>query len=170
MSLSVTIGGATRTFEAETGREVACLLDNAFGAEGEWEEAAPRCFGELTADGWAEFRSRALADLGIDDAPNLASVRNDARGVFLPANVRAVELPLSRGGPLRCASLPGLRAELTLLAERWELPTDDEGLHGLLGEDDSDMLDAPEVSAFARLALAANEALRRDCPLWLVGM
>jgi hypothetical protein len=25
------------------------------------------------------------------------------------------------------------------------------------------------VMTFARLALAANEAMRRDCPLWLVG-
>jgi hypothetical protein len=35
--------------------------------------------------------------------------------------------------------------------------------------DDGPVADAPEVVAFARLALAANEAMRRDCPLWLVG-
>ena len=29
--------------------------------------------------------------------------------------------------------------------------------------------DAPEILTFARLALAANEATRRDCPLWVVG-
>ncbi len=35
--------------------------------------------------------------------------------------------------------------------------------------DDGWVADAPEILTFARLALAANEATRRDCPLWLVG-
>ena len=35
--------------------------------------------------------------------------------------------------------------------------------------DDGFVADSPEVLAFARLALAANEAVRRDCPLWVVG-
>jgi hypothetical protein len=35
--------------------------------------------------------------------------------------------------------------------------------------DDGWVADAPEIRAFARIALAANEAVRRDCPLWLVG-
>jgi hypothetical protein len=73
---------------------------------------------------------------------------------------------------LHCASLPGLRTELAELAERWELPLDDEGLQELLqvsnDPDDGFVADSPEVLAFARLALAANEATRRDCPLWVV--
>ena len=56
----------------------------------------------------------------------------EGRGVYLPAHVRAVSLPLSRGEPLRCASLPGLRGELAELAERWELPLDDDGLQDIL--------------------------------------
>ena len=87
--------------------------------------------------------------------------------------MRAVSLPLSAGQALRCASLPGLRRELAELAERWDLPLDDEGLEDLLrvyrDPDDGWVADAPEVMSFARLALAANEAVRRDCPLWLVG-
>ena len=54
-----------------------------------------------------------------------------------------------------------------------ELPLDDEGLQELLQRsqdpDDGWVADAPEILTFARLALAANEATRRDCPLWLVG-
>ena len=34
---------------------------------------------------------------------------------------------------------------------------------------DGCVADALENVTFARLALAANEAVRRDCPLWLVG-
>jgi hypothetical protein len=34
--------------------------------------------------------------------------------------------------------------------------------------DDGWVADAPEILTFARLALAANEATRRDCPLWVV--
>ena len=75
-------------------------------------------------------------------------------------------------GRLRCASLPGLRRELFSLADRWELPVDDHALEEILrgGEDPDDgpVADAPEVLAFARLTLAANEAMRRDCPLWLM--
>jgi hypothetical protein len=93
--------------------------------------------------------------------------------VYLPQHVRAVSLPLSRGQSLRCASLPALRAELAELAERWDLPLDDQGLLDLLrvyqDPDDGPVADAPEILVFARLALAANEAVRKDCPLWVRG-
>ena len=82
--------------------------------------------------------------------------------------------PLSAGRALKCASLPGLRNELFELAQQWDLPLDDDGLKELLrvahDPDDGCVVDAPEVLTFARLALAANEAVRRDCPLWLVGL
>jgi hypothetical protein len=170
MRLSVTIGGATSTFGAETGLEVASILDRAFGSEGDWEVPTSDCFGELTVADWADFRGRALAELGEDDAVNLSSVREDARGVFLPAHVRAVELPLSQGGQLTCASLSGLREELAELADRWELPTHDDGLRDLLASKEGDVLEPTFLAVFACLALAANEALRRGCPLWLVGL
>ncbi len=75
--------------------------------------------------------------------------------------------------PLKCASLHGLRGELAELARCWELPQDDQGLQQLLevacDPDDGCVAEPPEILTFARLALAANEAARRDCPLWLVG-
>ena len=53
------------------------------------------------------------------------------------------------------------------------LPLEDHGLQALLDvsrdPDDGWVADAPEILTFARLALAANEATRRDCPLWLLG-
>ena len=104
---------------------------------------------------------------------NLLAIGSDRGGVYFPAHVQAVSLPLAAGSPLRCASLPALRNELFLLADRWELPVDDEGLGDLLNvaqdPDDGMVADCPEILTFARLALAANEAVRRDCPLWLVG-
>jgi len=173
VGLSFTVGGARGTFEGRFAAEVAGVLDNAFGAEGDWEGAAPRHFGEPGESGWRELRDRAAAELGEDAVANLLAMGDDVRGVYLPTHVRAVSLPLSAGGPLRCASLPGLRGELAELAKRWELPLDDDGLTGLLRQgDDPDgvaVADPPEVAAFARLALAANEACRRDCPLWVVG-
>jgi hypothetical protein len=160
-------------FEAQFADEVAGLLDHAFGAEGDWEGSAPRQFGELSGSSWSEFQEKAVAELGADALPNLLGLGEDGRGVFLPANVQAVALPLSGGEPLRCASLPGLRRELAELAECWELPLDDHGLTEILhihqDPDDGFVADPPEVLTFARLALAANEAVRRDCPLWLVG-
>jgi hypothetical protein len=105
--------------------------------------------------------------------PNLTALGEDGRGVYLPAHVQTASFPLSVGGPLKCASLPGLRNELFELAQRWELPLDDHGLEELLrvahDPDDGCVADAPEILTYARLALAANEAVRRDCPLWLVG-
>ena len=41
-------------------------------------------------------------------------------------------------------------------------------IHSLRIAEDQ-VADLPEVLTFARLMLAANEAVRRDCPLWLVG-
>ena len=93
--------------------------------------------------------------------------------MFLPAHVQIVSLPLSARSPLHCASLHGLRQELAELARCWELPLDDQGLEKLLDvardPDDGWVAEAPEILTFARLALAANEAARRDSPLWLVG-
>jgi hypothetical protein len=173
MGLSFTVGGARGTFEEQFADEVAGVLDHAFGAEGDWEGVPPRHFGELAGTGWTDLQSRAREELGDDGASNLLALGEQGRGVYLPAHVRKVSFPLSAGASLCCASLPGLRSELAELAERWDLPLDDEGLTELLDihrdPDDGWVADAPEILTFARLALAANEAVRRDCPLWLVG-
>lgn len=173
MSLTFTVGGARGTFEERFAREIAGILDQAFGAEGDWEGGDPRHFGDLAGSGWSDFQERAVAELGADALPNLLALGEEGRGVYLPTHVRAIALPLSAGAPLRCASLPGLRLELAELAGRWDLPLDDLGLTQLLevhhDPEDGLVAELPEVLSFARLALAANEALRRDCPLWLVG-
>jgi len=173
MGLSFTVGGTRGTFDEGFALEVAGLLDHAFGAEGDWEVGSPHHFGELAESGWRDLQHRAAEELGADALPNLLAPGEDGRGVYLPAHVQTVSLPLSAGSCLQCASLPGLRRELAELAERWDLALDDEGLKDLLvvhnDPDDGWVADAPEIVAFARLALAANEAVRRDCPLWLVG-
>jgi hypothetical protein len=173
MALSFTVGGARGTFDDPFAEEVAGVLDHAFGAEGDWEGSPPLRYGELEDTGWSELQRRAIEELGADAIPNLVSLGEAGRGVYLPTHVRTISFPLSAGGPLRCASLHGLRNELAELAQRWELPLDDEGLRALLriahDPDDGWVADPPEILTFARLALAANEAMRRDCPLWLVG-
>src|SRR4051794_23306717 len=173
MALSFTVGGARGTFEPAFADEVAGLLDHAFGAEGEWEVAPPVHYGEQADTGWAELQRRAEDELGAEAVTNLLAIGPEGGGVYLPAHVQAVSLPLSAGSPLRCASLPALRSELADLATRWDLPLDDQGLKDLLqvhlDPDDGWVADSPETVAFARLALAANEAVRRDCPLWVVG-
>ncbi len=173
MSLSCKVGGARLTFDPAYGDEVAGAIDHAFGAESEWEGASPIGFGELTGPGWIVFRDKAVEELGADALPNLLAMGDEGAGAFLPAHVQATTLPLSAGKRLRCASLPGLRRELAELADRWEMPLDDDGLTEILrvaqDSDDGFVADLPEVLTFARLALAANEAVRRDCPLWLVG-
>ena len=173
MALSFTVGGARGTFEDQFAEEVAEVLDHAFGAEGEWEGTPPLHYGELADTGWSDLQRRAIDELGADTIPNLAALGEDGRGVYLPAHLQTVSFPLSAGGPLKCASLLGLRNELAELAERWDLPLDDVGLQTLLriahDPDDGWVADPAEILTFARLALAANEAMRRDCPLWLVG-
>jgi hypothetical protein len=169
MSLSFTVGGTRGLFDDGFAREVAGALDNAFGAEGDWEGHTPRHFGELAGEGWSALQNRAAAELGAEALPNLLAAGSQGRGVYLPTHVNAMTLTLSAGRPLRCASLPALRDELAELAGRWGVPLDDESLEGLVQEPDGGVADDPEIAAFARLALAANEAVRRDCPLWLFG-
>jgi hypothetical protein len=173
MALSFTVGGARGTFDDPFAEEVAGVLDHAFGAESEWEGSPPLRYGELAETGWSELQRRAQKDLGSDTIPNLTALGEYGRGVYVPAQVQAISFPLSAGGPLKCASLLGLHNELAELAQCWDLPMDDEGLLELLrvasDPDDGFVADQPEVMTFARLALAANEAMRRDCPLWLVG-
>jgi hypothetical protein len=173
MALCFTVGGARGTFEPVLAEEVAVALDHAFGGEGEWEGTEPLHYGEQTDSGWADLQRKAAAELGHEAVPNLLALSSERGGVYLPANVQAVSLPLAAGGPLQCASLPGLRAELAELARQWDLPLDDQGLLNLLevaqDPDDGWVAEPPEILTFARLAVAANEAVRRDCPLWLVG-
>ena len=172
-TLSVSIGGARETFDERVGVEVADVLDRAFGAEREWEGVAARRFGELAPECLTELHRRALEDLGEATAPGLAATIGPGTGVFLPAQLRSVTLPMSVGGPLRCASLPALRDELAALAVTWDLPLDDEALFELLrvfdDPEDGPIAEFPEVVTYALLTLAANEAVRRDCPLWLIG-
>jgi hypothetical protein len=126
---------------------VAGVLDQAFGAEGDWEGVTPRHFGDLVGSGWADFQEHAVAELGADALPNLLALGEQGRGVYLPTHVQAIALPLSAGAPLRCASLPGLRRELAELAGRWDLPLDDRGLTDLLAihldPEDGLVADAP---------------------------
>jgi hypothetical protein len=172
MALSFMVGGARATFHGSFADEIAGLLDHAFGAEGEWEGSPPVNFGEQADAGWSDLQERASLELGREMVPNLTALELDEKGVFLPAHVQTASFPLSSGGPLKCASLPGLRSELSDLSRCWGLPLDDEGLRELLrvGHDPDDgwVADAPEILTFARLLLAANEAARRDCPLWLL--
>ena len=170
MGLNCRIGGARGMFEALRATEVAGVLGQTFGEDGDWEAAESRGYGELDEANWSDFRDRAADEFGADEVPNLFALGSEGRVVYLPANVQAMTLGLS-WGRLRCASLPGLRRELFALAERWELPVDDHALEEILrgseDPDDGPVADAPEVLTFARLTLAANEAMRRDCPLWL---
>lgn len=173
MSLLCKVGGARETFEPGLGSEVAGALDHAFGAESEWEGSSARAFGALAGSSWADFQTRAVEELGRGEVPNLLAMKAEGGGVYLPAHVEPVSLPLSAGKGLLCASLPGLRQELAALAARWGLPLEDEGLRDMLraalDADDGPVADRAEVLTFARLMLAANEAVRHDCPLWLVG-
>lgn len=164
MALSFAVGGARGAFEETFADEVAGVLDHAYGCEGDWERAPIDSLGELTTAGWSRLVGRAIHELGADLATNLTALRDGGRGVFLPAHVQAASFPLSVGEALRCASLPGLRTELAELAGRWQLPLDDQGLRGLITQEPAD----DETESFARVALAANEAARRDCPLWLI--
>jgi len=167
MGRCCSVGGARGTFETSLAKEVAGVLGQTFG-DGDWEQSDSSPFGEMDESAWIELRDRAVAELGAWETPNLQVLGTGSRVVFLPANVQGMTLKLS-AGPLQCASLPGLRRELFELAERWEMPLEDDALGAILNDQDGDVANAPEITAFARLVVAANEAMRRDCPLWLVG-
>ncbi len=169
MGLRCTVGGARGTFDGPFADEVAALLDQAFGSEQEWEGDDLFPFGELGETDWAQFQTEAVATLGADALGNVLAMGAEGRGVYLPANLPAISLSTRADGPLSCASLPGLRRELFELADRWELPVDDEAADLPARRGRRRPGPAPEHMAFARLMLAANAAMRRDCPLWLVG-
>jgi hypothetical protein len=167
MGLSCSVGGARGTFEPSRAAEVARLIDRAFGPDGDWDGTQHRDFGTIDPDAWVALGSRAGRELGGDEVPNLlllATAANSGPGVYLPGHINPVELTSSPFGSLRCASLTGLRSELFTLADRWGLPVDDDALAARLDQDAT----TPEDQAFARITLAANEAMRLDCPLWLV--
>ncbi len=172
MAFAFTVGGTNGTFDSSLAQELASVLDHAFGAEGDWEGSPPCRFGEVNAPNWTRLQSAATEALGIDFIPNLLALGGCTRGVYVPSHVQVVSLPIS-AGMLACASLPGLRRELAELAAQWEVALDDESLRALLADENASgdvaLANPPEIVTFALLALAANEAVRRDCPLWVVG-
>jgi len=85
MGLICRIGGARGMFEARLATEVAGVLGQTFGADGDWEAAEARGFGELDDANWADFRDRAAEELGGDEVPNLLALGGrGACGVFAP--------------------------------------------------------------------------------------
>src|SRR5262249_47327492 len=132
MALSFTVGGARGKFEKPFAEKGAGASAKALGTGGEWGGSPPLPTASWAEAGCSRSRGGPTGDLGLDAIPNLAALGEDGRGVYLPAQVQTISLPLSAGAPLRCASLPGLRNELAELARRWDLPLDDDGLYTLL--------------------------------------
>ena len=166
MGLSFTVGGARGTFEGPFANEVAGVLDNAF-AEGDWEGVPPTT--GTSRDRLGRSSARVLEVLGDDGATNLIALGVEGRGVYLPPKSRP-HRSRSRPAPLRCA-VSGLRHELAELASAgsYHWTTKDSKRSPSSATPMTAGLPTPRVLTFARLALAANEAVRRDCPLWLVG-
>ena len=83
MSLTCKVGGARETFEPGLGREVAGVLDNAFGAENEWEGTGPRAFGDLIGSSWPTSRLGPWKNWGTNELPNLLAMNAEGGGVYL---------------------------------------------------------------------------------------
>src|SRR5262249_60319430 len=97
MGLSFTVGGTRGTFDEPFANEVAGLLDNAFGAEGDWEGVPPLHFGELIGSGWTDLQKRAVDSLGRGAGPNLLPLGDEGRGGYLPPPVPAAAMPTPAG-------------------------------------------------------------------------
>ena len=177
MGLTCKVGGARSAFEGGMADAVAAVLDRAFGSEPDWEAPGGTTgFGDLDGLAWASLQARAVEELARDALPNLRAIEAETGGAYLPQNVRAVSLPVRAGSKLQCASLPGLRGELEALASRWGLADLEEDRLRTLADGSVPIgvvlpkaLDLDDAVSLARLTLAANEAARRGCPLWLVG-
>ena len=93
-----------------------------------------KCSGSTPSRTWLHSENKAAA--------------STCRPSFRPSRSR-----FQQAGRCKCASLLGLRNELSELAVRWELPVDDEGLHALLrvarDPDDGWVAEPPEVMTFA---------------------
>ena len=126
-------GGLAVRLTNNSRRKSPAFSTREFGAEGEWEGSPPFYFGEMEGSGWSELQRRAIDEMGADTIPNLAALGEQGRGVYLPAQVQTIALPLSAGEPLKCASLLGLRNELSELAGSRGLPLDDDGLEVVAG-------------------------------------
>ena len=56
MAVAFTVGGARGIFRDSFAEEVVGVLDNAFGAEGDWEGDTALPYGELADAGWSELQ------------------------------------------------------------------------------------------------------------------
>jgi hypothetical protein len=170
MGLILTVGKSTEVFFGFFAEQVAQRLTETFG----YPQFPPPDFEpyrsqEVDWFGWPQLQQMAMAVLGKDGAPNLLSVEA-WRGVFLPMPVEPVQLEVEEDAWLQCASLPGLVAELELLAAAYSLPLDQAGLHALWEKyrDDEDADIGIEMQTYSQLMLAAQVATARSLPLWVV--
>src|SRR5208282_6916629 len=88
MALSFTVGGARDTFEPRFAAEVAELLDNAFGAEREWERSTALHYGEQADWGWAELQRRAADELSQQQFPTCWQSERSRGESFCPRRFR----------------------------------------------------------------------------------
>ena len=107
MALSFTVGGARGTFDGRFADEVAGVLDNAFGAEGEWEGSPPLHYGELADAGWSELQRRAGESSGVEAIPNLTASENKGAASICPPSFKPSRFrfqPAGRSGAPACSA------------------------------------------------------------------
>ena len=175
MGLSFTVGGTQGTFEERFANEVAGRARQRLRRRGGLGRGRPRATSASSPGPAGPTSSAGPSRSSGDDAvPNLLALGEEGRG-RLPARARPGRLAAALGRARRSAApaCPASAASWPSWPSAGTCRSTTTGSQDLLqvhrDPDDGWVADAPEILAFARLALAANEAVRRDCPLWLVG-
>ena len=129
-------------------------------------EADPYYSEEVEWFGWAQFQQMAVMALGRDNVPSILSIEA-WRSVYLPIPMEPTTLEVDEETWLQCASLPGLLQELEALAASQAMATDRAGLQALW-EKHRDDDETTEIQTFIQVFLAAQVAVERSLPLWVV--
>ena len=125
---------------------------------------------EIDPQGWIALQQRAKRALG-ETAPHLTSVE-PYQAAYVPQQLESVQhvtIP-NAADPLQIGSIPRLIDELTRLAEKESLPTDDVELMNLAAEylEDEDPDRDLDIQTFIQLLLSAKQAGARRQALWIV--
>jgi hypothetical protein len=167
MSIEFSVGCPEDVFRRQIAEAVRDILELRFGIKLP-EQAYAYHSEQLSYDGLEQLVALSIENLGPSSCTHISAMRYFF-GAYLPVALEPT--PVSIPGDNRkliCAGLSGLLNELSVLANKCDLPWEDGQIEHYLNQNEYPDKDDASVETFCFLLLALRIAIAHNLPVWLV--